>query len=614
MPPSSSAKPDSLNAVMISGSTAVSSGRWQWFDCQESNLTSYDSVIAAYSEASAELADRYDRLEPGASFDALKALFPREGMALDVGAGSGRDASWLRSLGFDVVAAEPAAGFRDLASARDDGVRWVDDRLPSLDRVHGFAIAFDLIILSAVWQHVDPVDRPRAFRKMVTLLRPGGVLALTLRAGPAPPDRPMHPTSSGEIEELARAFGMEVLKIETSQDQQGRDEVTWTTIALRLPDDGTGALPLIRGIVLGDEKSSTYKLGLLRAVARVAEHSPAAAVPAVGYDDAIEIPLGLVSLYWLRMYLPLVRAGLPQMPRNSGPDGLGFAKAGFRALLAGGLDPMELRVGAIFDAERTSVLAAAIGEAASTIATMPANFTRFPNSDLRVFQATRGRRATGKGVSGIDLEWLERWGTLGIPGHLWRALSRFGAWIEPMLVTEWGRLIRSYAVRMGLEILPGVAEALLEWREPVRTTSIARVAADKLTSAGGNLHCVWSGQTLSGGRFDIDHCIPWAAWACGDLWNLAPCDRKINRHEKRDRLPSAAIFAESRHRITDWWDSAYLSDEALGPRFLREVFAALPVKRGAGADEIYDGLDWRRLRLLQDQQVPEWHRPMRVVR
>jgi hypothetical protein len=32
--------------------------------------------------------------------------------ALDVGAGSGRDAAWLVSLGFDVLAVEPARGMR----------------------------------------------------------------------------------------------------------------------------------------------------------------------------------------------------------------------------------------------------------------------------------------------------------------------------------------------------------------------------------------------------------------------------------------------------------------------------------------------------------------------
>ena len=42
----------------------------------------------------------------------------RDLLALDVGAGSGRDAAWLASLGYEVVAAEPAAGMRREASKR----------------------------------------------------------------------------------------------------------------------------------------------------------------------------------------------------------------------------------------------------------------------------------------------------------------------------------------------------------------------------------------------------------------------------------------------------------------------------------------------------------------
>jgi hypothetical protein len=36
-----------------------------------------------------------------------------------------------------------------------------------------------------VWQHVIPAERARVLRKLVGLLRPGGVLAVTLRQGPA---------------------------------------------------------------------------------------------------------------------------------------------------------------------------------------------------------------------------------------------------------------------------------------------------------------------------------------------------------------------------------------------------------------------------------------------
>ncbi|WCP13314.1 hypothetical protein sphantq_01739 [Sphingobium sp. AntQ-1] len=431
-------------------------------------------------------------------------------------------------------------------------------------------------------------------------------MVLTLRSGPAPEDRPMFSTSSGEIEGLARTYGMEIVKVHASHDLQGRDGVSWTTICLRLPDDGTSALPLIRGIVLGDEKSSTYKLGLLRAVARIAEQTPAAATPSRELDDAVDLPLGLVALTWIRLYLPLIRLGLPQAPRNSGPDGLGFAKIGFRTLLADGTDASDLRVGSVFGAERGTAIAAAITEAVRTITAMPAHFTRFPNSDQPVFAVQRGRSSRQQGLE-LDLDQLRAWGTLTVPGNVRRVLSRFGPWIEPMLVTEWARLIRRYADHIGFAIPAGRAEAALEWREPVRSTTTARFAAQKLVAGGPGLSCVWTARRLSEGKLDVDHCLPWSAWPCGDLWNLAPCDSRINRHEKRDRLPSAAMFAESRDRIITWWHDAYLDDAVLRHRFLREAAAALPVLQGEDLSDIFTAFDWRRLRLLQDQRVPEWH-------
>jgi hypothetical protein len=116
-----------------------------------------------------------------------------------------------------------------------------------------------------------------------------------------------------------------------------RADVSWTGVALQLPDDGTGALPLLRYVILNDQKSATYKLGLLRALCRAADGQ--ARLTEERGDDTIALPLGLVALNWLRLYLPLVEAELPQAPRNAGPDGLGFAGDGFRALLAGLVPP-----------------------------------------------------------------------------------------------------------------------------------------------------------------------------------------------------------------------------------------------------------------------------------
>jgi SAM-dependent methyltransferase len=56
-----------------------------------------------------------------------------------------------------------------------------DDSLPGDDAVLRLGAAFDIILLSAVWMHVAPADRPRAFRNLVTLLKPDGMLVPSLR-------------------------------------------------------------------------------------------------------------------------------------------------------------------------------------------------------------------------------------------------------------------------------------------------------------------------------------------------------------------------------------------------------------------------------------------------
>lgn len=355
--------------------------------------------------------------------------------------------------------------------------------------------------------HVPPRERPRAFRKLVTLLKPGGLHILTLRHGPGESGRVMHPVSLGEIEALARDHGLAVMRALDAADPMVRADVSWTTACLRLPDDGSLGLPLIRGVILNDDKSSTYKLGLLRAVAKIADAAPALAVPVADATDRVAVPLGLVALNWIRTYLPLVAAGLPQAPNNRGPDGLGFAKVGFRRLLALGVTAQDLRVGASFVGERAEALVAAIGEARRTIVAMPVRYTTLPNASAAVFEAV-GKPMRVGGALTLTPEVLDAWGHLLVPGPLWRTMLRLGAWIEPVLVAEWARLIRTYAMHMGLDLRPGTVEARLVWLEPARDTSLARAVASRLAAAGTPLVCVWSGARLRLDGLDIDHTLP----------------------------------------------------------------------------------------------------------
>ena len=400
-------------------------------------MTALSESISWYETRAGAVADSYETVQPERLHGWLDGLHPpAPALVLDVGAGSGRDAAWMAGMGHDVVAVEPASALRTEAARRHSGaaVRWVADQLPALPATLRLGLAFDLILLSGVWQHVLPADRARALRKLLGLLRPGGVLAITLRHGPFEPGRGMHPVSLAELEALARQLGAVVVRVQPAADEMGRPEVSWTGVALRLPDDGTGALPLLRHVILNDQKSSSYKLGLLRALCRAADGQAGLAEPRG--DDAVVLPLGLVALDWLRLYLPLVSAGLPQAPRNAGPDGLGFAGPGFRALLNGLVPRLDLRVGARFAGDAARAVRSALQEAADLIARMPATYMTYPNGGP-VLPTERRRAPAVQGEVVIDAAFLAGFGTLEMPRTLWQALGRFAAWVEPARVAEW---------------------------------------------------------------------------------------------------------------------------------------------------------------------------------
>ena len=222
-------------------------------------------AVSWYDAHARELSQSYEALRTEDLHGWLAGLLPEPpAVVIDIGAGTGRDAAALASRGFAVIAAEPSAAMR-AEGARlhpESRIQWIDDRLPSLQATLRLGIAADVVLLSAVWMHVLPDDRSRAFRKIVSLLKSGGLLVLTLRHGPAEPERGMHPVSLDEVERLARDHGLAVVRVQRAEDQLRRADVSWTHIALRLPDDGTDALPLLRHVILHDDKSSTYKLGL----------------------------------------------------------------------------------------------------------------------------------------------------------------------------------------------------------------------------------------------------------------------------------------------------------------------------------------------------------------
>jgi SAM-dependent methyltransferase len=194
-----------------------------------------------YAEQADELVARYEGIDFTTAHQAVLPLLPAApASVIDIGAGSGRDAAWLAARGHRVVAVEPTAALRARAIAlhASTAIEWVDDNLPALRLVMAQRRTFDLVMLTAVWMHLDADERRTAMANVAALVGPAGLLVMTLRHGPVPSGRIMFTVSAGETIALAEAHGLRLsldVHAESSQAANRAAGVSWTQLAFRRP-------------------------------------------------------------------------------------------------------------------------------------------------------------------------------------------------------------------------------------------------------------------------------------------------------------------------------------------------------------------------------------------
>jgi hypothetical protein len=81
--------------------------------------------------------------------------------------------------------------------------------------------------------YLAPQQRATAFKNLMDLLTEGGILAVTLRCGPAPTEREMYDVTEEEIRQLSVEYGARVLRCLSAPDQSGRSEISWIQMALQ---------------------------------------------------------------------------------------------------------------------------------------------------------------------------------------------------------------------------------------------------------------------------------------------------------------------------------------------------------------------------------------------
>jgi SAM-dependent methyltransferase len=195
------------------------------------------SGTEGYAEEAEELFRVYESFPAADAHRAVLHLIPTSPCRiLDIGSGTGRDAAWFAAQGHRVVAVEPTDAMRLPAMALHPSpqIEWLNDSLPDLALLCTRGEQFDLVMLTAVWMHLDEEQRRRAMPNLAALVRPGGAVIMMIRNGPVPAGRRMFEISPDETIELAQMHGLHPvlnLRTESSQESNRLAGITWTNLA-----------------------------------------------------------------------------------------------------------------------------------------------------------------------------------------------------------------------------------------------------------------------------------------------------------------------------------------------------------------------------------------------
>lgn len=197
------------------------------------------SGTEGYAEKAPSLVEQWQNISFADQHEPVLHLIPEvPSRILDIGSGVGNDAAAFAAMGHTVVAVEPVDELRiaGIELHPSSQIEWIDDSLPDLPILLSRKEAFDVVMLTAVWMHLDEEQRRRAMPNIASLVSEDGVLIMSLRHGPVPQGRRMFDVSVDETIQLARIQGLQPvfnLRTESVQQVNRNMGVTWTRLAFK---------------------------------------------------------------------------------------------------------------------------------------------------------------------------------------------------------------------------------------------------------------------------------------------------------------------------------------------------------------------------------------------
>lgn len=137
-------------------------------------------TLAAYdNDAAAFATDWHEQPPPTDLHEIVKRHFIEGGSTADIGCGSGREVAWLNANNFPATGFDASQGLLAEARARYPQFDFAYAELPDLSGIA--ADTCDNVLCETVIMHLERTQIARSVRRMLDIVRPGGVFYLSWR-------------------------------------------------------------------------------------------------------------------------------------------------------------------------------------------------------------------------------------------------------------------------------------------------------------------------------------------------------------------------------------------------------------------------------------------------
>ena len=190
-------------------------------------------TIDAYDKDAVKIAELHASLVPHRLYALIQTYFIAHGKTVDVGCGIGRDSFFLQQTGFEVIGVDASIGMLNQAKALYPSVGFFQDDLPNLPTLPD--ITFDNVLCSAVLMHLDSHNVWKAVRRLLNLLKPHGVLIVTLRGTQQPDLREngklYQPVDLSVLRQFLEDHAAQIVHDE--QDIEPQRQLTWYNVVIK---------------------------------------------------------------------------------------------------------------------------------------------------------------------------------------------------------------------------------------------------------------------------------------------------------------------------------------------------------------------------------------------